>query len=508
MISTRELARFAREAARMLAREADLAQFEVYCSSAEQLVMRLNYTSEIPSHGMEECKSIGVDGFAIRIVSRHDPHELATAHCAGDLSLEAMRDALGRARRASVTDPYFPGLPKSPRRLRSSSAAAGASLMRAAGRALVSTAWQVVGGAIDAVANNKPAAPDVPGLVLGGDLTVTRDRFALASSAFDEIRADEAAYFSASVTALIETLDAKGTAIAAGNSLAELRRQVPRLGRTAVTKAMVLRAGERPPGGTYRIVLGPQPLAEILCYMVMPSLTAGAFHAASSAYHGRFGAQIMDRRISLFDEPRGRHRVLARRITCEGLPTRRSELIRDGRLAGLLSSFYDAHRLAADEHRGEKLGPAAPANAIFPAVSGYRLGEGGVRRFDSQLVASASNVVMVARDGVNQRDLIRAVGDGIYVGRVWYTYPINGQRAGDFTCTISGDSYLIRNGELAAPLAPNSLRINANLGEIFSRPLELGKRLSPALVWGSPEVYYAPALAADAISLSAVGGQA
>ena len=37
-------------------------------------------------------------------------------------------------------------------------------------------------------------------------------------------------------------------------------------------------------------------------------------------------------------------------------------------------------------------------------------------------------------------ELIRKVRNGIYVGRVWYTYPINGQRAGDFTCTVSGDS--------------------------------------------------------------------
>ena len=78
-----------------------------------------------------------------------------------------------------------------------------------------------------------------------------------------------------------------------------------------------------------------------------------------------------------------------------------------------------------------------------------------MRRFDANPGSSATNVVMRARGGKSERELIRAVGEGIYVGRVWYTYPINGQRAGDFTCTVSGDSYLIRNGVLAAPLAPN-----------------------------------------------------
>ena len=33
------------------------------------------------------------------------------------------------------------------------------------------------------------------------------------------------------------------------------------------------------------------------------SLSTGAFHAASTAYYGRFGAQVMDGRLSLIDDP-------------------------------------------------------------------------------------------------------------------------------------------------------------------------------------------------------------
>ena len=112
---------------------------------------------------------------------------------------------------------------------------------------------------------------------------------------------------------------------------------------------------------------------------------------------------------------------------------------------------------------------------------------------------------MRARGGVGERELIAAVGNGIYVGRVWYTYPINGQRAGDFTCTITGDSYLIRNGEIAAPLRPNALRINANLDEIFRSPVAIGKRVEPVTVWGSSEMFYVPAMAAEALNLSVIG---
>jgi len=113
-------------------------------------------------------------------------------------------------------------------------------------------------------------------------------------------------------------------------------------------------------------------------------------------------------------------------------------------------------------------------------------------------------LLMRARDGKSERELIRAVGEGIYVGRVWYTYPINGQRAGDFTCTVSGDSYLIRDGVLAAPLAPNALRINANIEQVFAHPIGVGNRAEPALVWGAPEAYYVSALAAGQIPFAAI----
>ena len=99
-------------------------------------------------------------------------------------------------------------------------------------------------------------------------------------------------------------------------------------------------------------------------------------------------------------------------------------------------------------------------------------------------------------------ELLSGVRNGIYVGRVWYTYPINGQRAGDFTCTVSGDSYLIEKGRLTAPIAPNSLRINAHIDDVFRAASAVGTRPQPAFVWGQPEAFYLPALALDQLPLS------
>ncbi|HYL57853.1 MAG TPA: metallopeptidase TldD-related protein [Candidatus Acidoferrales bacterium] len=510
MLKTAELRAFVREAARIVARERDVASFEVYAASAEHRIARLNYTSDIPSRGVEEFKSIHADGFQLRIAMRRDSHEVGTAFEAGELDAASVREAIGRARSAAVVDPHFSGFPAEPRKF----AAAGANpsdLARLADGAIASAAWSVIKGTLEVFARHASRAgaarAEHPGLIVGGDVSVVRDRIAVFNSNFADIRVDESAHFNASATAIIESIDAKGTAAALGGSGAAMRRATAMLGADAVRRALALGHGVRPASGTFRVVLGPQPIAEILNYMVMGSLTTGAFYAASSAYQARFGERVMDPRLCLADDPIARAGAVHRAITCEGIPARRVELVRDGMLVGLLSNFYDTNRLLSDDKRAEKLG-ARYADENFPPLSGYRLGEGGGRRFDAGPGSAGTNVMMRARDGLGDRELIRKVRDGIYVGRIWYTYPINGQRAGDFTCTITGDSYLIRDGELATPLAPNCLRINANIAQVFERPLAVGARAKPATVWGSPEAYYVPSIAVDSVALSEVAATA
>jgi len=92
-----ELRSFTREAARILAREKDLASYEIYCATAEHRIARLAYTSDIPSRGLEEFKSLHADGFQLRIAMRRDPHEVGAASEAGDFTSDSVRDAIRRA---------------------------------------------------------------------------------------------------------------------------------------------------------------------------------------------------------------------------------------------------------------------------------------------------------------------------------------------------------------------------------------------------------------------------
>ena len=96
--------------------------------------------------------------------------------------------------------------------------------------------------------------------------------------------------------------------------------------------------------------------------------------------------------------------------------------------------------------------------------------------------------------------------NGLYVGRIWYTYPINGLRAGDFTCTVVADSYIIREGRLASPLRANAIRINDNIGRILDNIVGITKDVKGTIVWAADEVVYAPEIAVRGVRVDAIAG--
>jgi hypothetical protein len=146
-----DLKSFTREAARILAREKDLASYEIYCATGEHRIARLNYTSDIPSRGLEEFKSLHADGFQLRVAMRRDPHEVGAAFEAGDFTSDAVRDALRRARSAAVVDPHSPGFPSVAldRKLAPSEKS---DLARVGDGAIAAAAWDVLDGALSAFA--------------------------------------------------------------------------------------------------------------------------------------------------------------------------------------------------------------------------------------------------------------------------------------------------------------------------------------------------------------------
>lgn len=512
MLGVDDLARAAREALELTRREPGVLEAEVFVAANATLLVRLNYTSHIPSNGVEEPKSTEAWGLGIQAVfDTPAGRAIGFGSEPSDLGASGARRALDKARKAAVVDPEFVSLPRpasGPRRLRDYHDPA---LMTLDDEALVDAGWNVIAGALRtfqasgalaALAGSEAGLRKL-GIIVGGDVTVLQERIAIASTAMPEPQTDETTLITAFVTAMVEAHDAKGSGWSTGTRLDDLTDEA---GSEAAQNAIAAIGGERVPSGRYTVVFGPQPVADLVNNIIVPSCTSTSFYASATPFLGKLGTRVGSPRLSVYDDGARPRFMGSKGITCEGLPTGRTDLIRDGVFVGCLSSWYETERLVRDPAVRTKLGASGDLarRALVPR-NGFRFGGAG-RQFDMQPGISASNVVVEGRDATSRERLLRDVGDGLYVGRIWYTYPINGLRAGDFTCTVVGDSYIIRDGRIATPLKANVIRIDDNIANILENVIGVTERPRGTIVWAADEVVYAPEIAVRGVRVESIAG--
>ncbi|MBI5777211.1 MAG: TldD/PmbA family protein [Nitrospirae bacterium] len=513
MLSLTDLKSTVQRALRLIAHTKDVRDAEVYVSSTGQLICRLNYTSQIPCNGVEEPKSSEHFGVSIRAVfNGAGAPRIGFGSEARDLSLKGIQRAIEKARANAVPDPDFVSLP-SP-----DPVAAGKKIqayhdrriMEITDSALVETGWQVVNEALKTFASSDALAKlagskdklAALGLIVGGDVSLFRQRMALASTHAPRIRTDESTFVTSSITAMVERKQAKGSGYATATHLAQFKGET---GSNAAASAIRSTGGQRLSSGSYPVVLGPQPVCDLMTNVILPSLSADAFFSSRSAFLGEIGRPVASSLLSIYDHGAAKGLVGTRAFTCEGFPTGRTDLIKRGILEGLLSNHYETERLVRDPQARQKLGisPKDHPETLAPR-NGFRLSSRGGRQFDVPPAIAATNVCIEGTDPHTTDSLLRLVENGVYIGRIWYTYPMNGLRAGDFTCTVVGDSYLIKNGALAAPLQPNTIRITGNIKSLLRNVAGVTKRATPLVGWGADEVIYAPEIAVRDLQLTEI----
>ena len=493
-----ELEQSVREALAFLRSQPDIQSAQVFASANNRLWTRLNYTSHIPCNGVEEPKSTGDYGIGIQIVVEGpDGKRVGFGSEERDLSLEGVKLALEKARQGAILDPEFRCLPQPTGEKRTLFHYHDAAIMGVTDQGLVEAGWRILDGAISSFLGSetlKRAArrrklSDL-GLIVGGDLTILQERMAIASYDMPEVQSDESAIITAYVTAMVEKGDAKGSGYSVHLRLNDL---TGRAGSEAAENAIKSLNGVRVPSGDYPVILGPQPIAELLSNLVIPSCTTSAFYSLESCFLGKLGKKVASEIISIVDRGNASGLIGSKGVTCEGLPTGETTLIKEGVLTGLLSEWYEYQRILHDSRAREKLGvdPAEFRQALVPR-NGFRFARGGGRNFNIPPRASATNIVFESPSATDLPTLLKGVKKGILVGRLWYTYPINGLRAGDFTSTLTADSYLIEDGEVKAPIKVNTLRINDNINNILMGIRGMTRESKPTLLWAADEIVYAP----------------
>lgn len=485
MIKIEDLRTFVNDALKTIKGEADVVDAEVFASWNDQITIRLNYTSEIPCNGVHEPKSVQSYGLGVTAVFRNgSKFEIGSGSATNDLTKNGIHEALAKARKNKVYDPDFISLPEP----------AGKpvledyhdnNVMEIGAVDTVNLGWKALKGSLKTFTDRGYSKT----IIIGGDVTILKERIAIKSTkGIDGF--DESTVLTANITSMIECENVKGTGWNVGTHLSDFKPD--KAGREAAESAIRTIGGKRISSGKHNVIFGSQPITEIASNVLIPSLDLMSLNTSDTPFLGMLGQKISSDVLNVYDDGTIKGEIGSKKITCEGLPTRRTDLISHGSLVGFLANNYYARKFKNNLYN------PVPGN-------GFRYSTGG-RQFNIRPGISPTNVVIEGKRTNSKKDLLKQVKDGVYIGRIWYTYPINGLAIGDFTSTIIADSFLITDGKICGPLKPNTVRINTNIKDILNNIIGITKEKRSTLVWGSEEVVIAPEIAVRDVQLDNIAG--
>ena len=195
--------------------------------------------------------------------------------------------------------------------------------------------------------------------------------------------------------------------------------------RAAAEKAERTRGAKDLEPGTYRAVLEPYALAELVWYFGFTSLGGLALLEGRSYFAGRLGERVFHPTFSLVDDaldPRG----LPKAFDFEGVPKRRVPLVEGG----------VARDVVWDRRTAARGGTSSTGHGLAPPSQSF-----GPIPFD----------LVVAGGDAAADDLVERVDDGIYVTRLHYVNVVD-PREGVFTGMTRDGTFRIEGGRVTEPL--------------------------------------------------------
>lgn len=472
MFSTGELKDSVQDALRVIERKKGVKEAEVFASTAEHRVMRLCYATNVPSNCLEEPKFVSSFGLSVRVLFSNGKIGFGKTECA--IGKTAVSAAFEKAKRNTVLDPDFKGFPVQKEKPLAKSFF-DKNVCNISGERAVDFAYECLAGAFDALSEKKPSE----NVNLTGEIDFGSSRMAVANTN-SILECDEDSFSSASLTTVLEAgQDVSGMSLDASASLAKLN--VHNVGRESVEKAISLKGGGTLDSGDYPVVFGNLAFADLLHNLFVVGLNS--VEANSTPYCGDLNKAIGAPSLNIVDDGTYPDGVGSRRVTDEGLATGKTLLVENGILEDFLSDDYYARKFS-------NLKTFIPRN-------GFRSG------YSSEPRIVPTNLV-VGKGDSSREELISGIKKGIFVGRIWYTYPLNGFASADFTSTIRGDSYIIENGRIKCPLAPNTLRINDNLTRILKEISAIGKEQKQVVSWGEESVVITPEVKANRLRVQRI----
>jgi PmbA protein len=513
MKTRKELEDIVRLGIKLLKKEKGLLEGLIYLSNNRVTIGRLVFTTHIPSSGLEEPKTSEEMGVAVEIwFEKNGKKLLGSGYEAGELSLEAIGRALVKAKRDAVEDREFYGFLKSAdvrsrKKTVKKTELNKIELSKEEAALLAKISWDTIRGAIDGLEGyrkNHRKSLEKLSFILNGDNFLMHEKMAMGTT--DGIlESDETHSVSSLMTAMLEEQNAKGSAWDAKLLTDDFSGY--EIGKRATLAAVNSIGGVRVRGGEQVVVFGHQAVTELFGNLLLLHANLSMVDFGASLFVGKYGQQVASPLLTLYDDATLAGGAGSKAITCEGYPTGKTLLIKDGNLVGYLSDSRTTNKILNKGKESAKLFGVDPheiKHAISPK-NGFRFIDNTIRTATTRVGIHASNLVVDSSKAVSIGKLLKNVKNGIFIGRLWYTYPVGGYASGIITGTAVADCYTIRNGKLKDPILPNSLRLEDNIGKMIKNIIGIADNKIPTVLWSSDAIVYAPWVAMEDVKFVEIG---
>lgn len=214
-----------------------------------------------------------------------------------------------------------------------------------------------------------------------------------------------------------------GYGYSVGRELADL--DVGHAAREATERATRLLGARQPPSRRLPVILDPQVTAAFLG-VASASLNGEAALKGRSIFAGREGESIASSSVTLLEDPTNPAAFGASTHDAEGIPTRRTELIHEGRLLGFLHNVYT----------GRRSGRGTTGSAVR---GGFKSAPG-----------VGARALHLSPGAMEPEGILASVDEALYVQSVSGLHSGANPVTGDFS--VGAEGLMVRAGSFAEPV--------------------------------------------------------
>ena len=231
------------------------------------------------------------------------------------------------------------------------------------------------------------------------------------------------AYVSVEAIASDGASDETGWGLSAGRAPGDL--DVAKAAQDAILRATRMLGSVKPASMRCTAVFDPRTAATLFA-IIGGACSGEAVVRGRSFFAGRIGEMVAAPLFTLFDDPTDARHFSASAFDGEGLACRRNVMIEDGQLRAFVYDTVSARRA----------GTASTGSAVRGGIAGSP--------------SAGCRALQVVPGDLDQAEIIRRVGHGIFVESLMGVHSGVNPISGDFSVGVTG--LMIRDGQLAEPV--------------------------------------------------------